>query len=686
MPRPRKWLDDAQRRENQNQVRKIQRASAHTKFIGVDGEGCGNWRNHKYVLLGVGNVQIESSDGLKFSEIMEFLFSQFLATPTSAYVGFFLSYDFTQWVKTLPENRARMLLTDQGKVVRLRKIPARGLLFPVRYDGWEFDMLGTRRFKLRPEGGTSWMYINDAGPFFQTSFLSAIDPVKWNEPIVTDEEYATLKTGKDRRDVATLDDDMRFYNRLENEILARLMGKLEPGFHAAGVRLKRSQWFGPGQAAQKWLTVNHIPDRATLVTPPEVEEAARKAYYGGWFEIMAHGHIPGTSWEYDINSAYPHVASRLPCFLHGKWGHYTRHNQWKEGTRTSYSLVHAQLRGSHPRIGAMLHRCPDHSIRRPWATAGWFWAHELDASYRAGLIDSVDVSEAWSYEPCPCDSPMDGLRALYEARLRVGKDTPEGKAYKLLYNSMYGKFAQSVGNPKFQSYLIAGLITAGCRTQILDAIATHPQGANDVVMVATDAVYFRQRSNTLKCDATLGNWEEKRRENMCLFKPGVYWDDAARNRINEGGDPAFKARGVSARDFSGSISVIDAHFARWAPEFPAVRDPDGDREGWFPRIEFPVGFSMVTAKQALARGKWFLAGAVTGRESEHPPTVVQDSDPVTKRHSGTYEDGVYWSQPYGGWWEEESTPYRNDNPPDPEEFGITDDGYVGDHWYKGLHE
>lgn len=683
MPRPRKWLDDAQRRQAQNERRIIERATAHTKFIGVDGEGCGNWRNHSYVLLGVGNAQIESSSGLNFSEIMGFLWERYLTNPNCAYVGFFLGYDFTQWVKTLPENRARMLLTDQGKAVRLRKIPARGLLFPVRYDGWEFDMLGTRRFKLRPEGDGPWMYINDAGPFFQTSFLSAINPAKWNEPIVTDDEWDTLKTGKERRDIAVLDDDMRFYNRLENEILARLMGKLEPGFHSAGVKLKRSQWFGPGQAAQKWLTVNHIPDKAKLATPAEVEDAARRAYYGGWFEIMAHGHIPGTSWEYDINSAYPHVASRLPCFTHGTWKTYRTYRR-TPGSCAPYALVHARVRGSHTRIGAMLHRCPDHSIRRPLETGGWFWEHELAAAERAGLVDAVAVSEALVYEACACDPPMAGLRGLYEARLRVGKDTPEGKAYKLLYNSMYGKFAQSVGNPRYQSYLVAGLITAGCREQILDAIGTHPKGAENVIMVATDAVYFRERHPHLRTSSRLGDWEETSRENMCLFKPGVYWDDATRQRIAKGDDPAFKARGVSARDFAKCIGEIDNAFSRWPDHYPEPRDPDGNREGWFPRVEFPVGFSMVTAKQALQRGKWFLAGAVTGRESENPPTVVQDSDPVTKRHSGTYADGVYWSQPYKGWWEDESTPYRADDQPDPEQFGITDDGYVEDHWYKGI--
>jgi hypothetical protein len=92
-----------------------------------------------------------------------------------------------------------------------------------------------------------------------------------------------------------------------------------------------------------------------------------------------------------------------------------------------------------------------------------------------------------------------------------------------------------------------------------------------------------------------------------------------------------------------------------------------------------MSFSMITAVQALQRGKWFLAGAVSETE------ISQDADPVTKRHSGTFEEGVYWSRPYEGWWEEESTPYNGEDQPDKEEYGITDDGYVRDHWFKGIH-
>ena len=45
-------------------------------------------------------------------------------------------------------------------------------------------------------------------------------------------------------------------------------------------------------------------------------EAARMTYYGGWFETFVNGVIPGTSYAYDINSAYPYAISTLPCLLH----------------------------------------------------------------------------------------------------------------------------------------------------------------------------------------------------------------------------------------------------------------------------------------------------------------------------------------------------------------------------------
>lgn len=723
MSRPRKWSDDAERRAAQNDRRKVVRRAHRTQFVAVDGEGIGRGKDHRYVLLGVGSEQLSDPDGLQFGQIASFLYEQYLSNPLASFVGFFLTYDFTQWFKTLPENRARMLLSAEGIATRQRTKVPHLPPFPVRYEGWEFDILGMKRFKLRPEGAKSWMYICDAGSFFQASLMSVIDPAKWDEPIVSKEEYAILQEGKAKRDSATLDGDMRRYTSLENDTLARLMDRLNMGFVQAGIRLKKNQWFGPGQAAQYWLSlqkgmptsadlhsmwtiplrgrddtmrvVSHTEKRRFHLSDNPVyspSDLGRLTYYGGWFEIFAHGHVPGITWEYDINSAYPHIASGLPCLLHGEWSHGTGIPGKLAGD--SIRVVHARVSGTNPRLGAMSHRLPDGTIRRPQRTAGYYWQDELDASVRAAGIDDVEYLEWWQYDPCSCPPPLRRLSDLYQYRIKVGKNTPAGKAAKLVYNSMYGKLAQSVGNPKYGNSIYASLITAGCRKMILDAISTHPRGASDLVMVATDGVYFRSSHPDLPLSNAMGNWDATPKENLTLFKPGVYWDDNARQRISSGDSPSFKARGINAAEFAKHVRSIDDHFSTWQQDrYPAERDPIGDRVGWYPRITFTSGFSMVSCQQAIQRGKWRLAGTLghepyegicDGCSGAH---LTQDADPISKRHSGQFSEGVFWSQPYQdpGNGQLESCPYdkRFGQMDDPEAYGITDDGPVLDSW-KGL--
>ena len=260
MARPRKWATDQERRNAQTDRRRAERKQHEVEFIGVDGEGVGRWKDHKYVMLSVGDQSLTDSTGLTFTSIMDFLYTQYRQQPTASFVGFYLGYDFTQWFKTLPEGRARMLLTPEGRAKRQRRTNQQLGPFPVTWEGWEFDILGMKRFKLRPEGTKGqWMYVCDAGPFFQASLMSVIDPSKWEVPVVTADEYAVLEEGKKNRDSAILDDRMRAYNTLENRILARLMGRVNTGLVAAGIRLKKDQWFGPGQAAQAWLTLIKAP-------------------------------------------------------------------------------------------------------------------------------------------------------------------------------------------------------------------------------------------------------------------------------------------------------------------------------------------------------------------------------------------------------------------------------------------
>src|SRR5208283_1849690 len=282
-----------------------------------------------------------------------------------------------------------------------------------------------------------WMSICDTGPFFQTGFLNVIDPKGWVDdpdgPVCSEAEYALVADGKKGRGDDVLDDDMRMYNRLENEILARVMARYEKGLKANGVRLKKNQWYGPGAAAQVWLRNKGAPKRTEVeeYMPEWARDICRGSYYGGWFEIFSHGLIPGQTWNYDINSAYPYAITGLPCIRKG-------HGRWERGkgdprNQGPFMLCHIHIKGRSNRVGALPYRRKSGNILRPNSCSGWYWMDEIQASKDAGLVDSYTVHEWISYTPtCECDAPLSEVQDLYDYRLSIGKNSAAGKAAKLI--------------------------------------------------------------------------------------------------------------------------------------------------------------------------------------------------------------------------------------------------------------
>lgn len=667
------------------------------RFVGVDGEGHGSDPS-RYVLFGVGPRHIENINGLQWKEVFEFLYGEFERHGKGvAFVGFFLGYDFTQILKTLPEDRARMLLTIKGKAARKHQRAGREP-HPVECDGWQFDILGSKRLRIRPKlckcrivsckcKKAAWCFLCDVGGFWQTSFLNVIDPKGWRSPVVNTEDYDRIREGKERRATAELDQDMIDYMHLEIQGLEAVMDVLNIGFEDIGIHLSPRQWFGPGQASAQWLK-GKVSKRSELFKqiPDWFTESARASYYGGWFETFCHGIIPGTTYEYDINSAYPSIIATLPCLEHGI---YTR-GSGKPIPSGSRALVLVKARVTSPgkdsgrkpsrtRIGTMLHRNPDGSICRPDVTEGWYWLDELESAIRARCVGEVSYREWVSYEPCDCPPPFRGITDLYQKRIEVGKTSPLGKGSKLVYNSAYGKFAQSIGQPQYGNPIYASRITSGCRKQILDAIASHPMAHDGVVMVATDAVFFVSEHPTLPISDKLGEWDCSIKQNLTIFKPGVYWDDETRKQIRAGDKPKFKARGINANQFAEQIWKIDFWFRDWK---------DGHPVEW-PDAEFESGFSIITALQALMRNNWSLAG------KNDPKTMYHSSDPYRKR------DGIWYDREFGVWrsgilrreydWilgdyrNVHTTPYEKlfgaDDPfsdESREEFGVTEDGLIAD--------
>jgi len=637
-----------------------------TVFVGVDGEGVTDPDGrHRYVLLSVGTHSIAAQPGEELGtlEIFQFLWDCFVEDPVPAYVGFFLGYDFTQWLKGLPEERARMLLTPEGEAKRRRK-DAHGN-FPVYWEGWEFDLLAGRRLRLRPQGSKKWLSVCDVGGYFQASFLSVINPKGWDKPIVSDDEYNTIAEGKARRSTATYDNAMVRYNVLENIILARLMERLADGLGTMGIHLGRAKWFGPGQAAQEWLTNIKAPSREAIeyVTPPWALEIGQASYYGGWFEIPTHGHVNCTAHEYDINSAYPYAISELPDFSAGMWVQGTNHDYRKN--RSPYQLVDVTVTGDNSSLGAMPHRTSKGRILRPHITRGIYWTDEIAAAVRAGLITSTTIHRWYAFLPDNVEArPYRAIVDLYHDRIKVGKNSPHGKALKIVYNSAYGKMAQSVGVPHHASSFAASRITSTCRRMILEAIATHPDKAHAVLMIATDGVYFDSKHPSLEVDSQkLGAWDYKTKEGLTLFMPGVYWDDESRERIRSNRELTLKSRGVNAEDLAKQIFACDRLFSKAL----------GSREWVWPELTVSIRFDMVSARLACARNAWPTAGTIRTHDAHgNPITKSLSSDPITKRvvDGGTLYRGRYVSNVYPNADTLTSTPYSG-------RFGLEDSEVMG---------
>ena len=624
-----------QRRATRNNARTRTRANYVQQFVGVDGEGI-NLPNgeHRYVMLSVGDETLfKNGDPLGHKDCLEFVYQHFLNNPDkqAAYIGFYLGYDFTCWFKDLPEHEATMLFTPKG--IAARKRESSPMPFPVyTRSGWEIDLLGMKRLRFRPHRHVSrkrkcgcgyvgecatkndqaWCYICDVGSFFQTSFVQVLDPKGWHgETPCTQAEFDLIVTGKGKRsDKVTLDDlswfeEMRDYNTLENHLLAEVMRIYTGGFDALGVRLTKSNLYGPGQAAQQWLNIQArngaviTHDEIATLTPAGIIDKWRRSYYGGRFEIFQHGIVPGATYEYDIQSAYPDAIRSLPCLCSGIWTPVDDPDPLDQ-----LALCHATVTGSSDYIGCLPYRNKQGAILYPRRVSGWYRVAEIAAAINAGLVESVEIDQAVTLtNRCNHEPPLAALADLFSERIRVGKSTPHGKALKLVYNSCYGKMAQSLGVPKYANPIYASMITSECRIKLLQAIGTHPNPLS-LVMTATDGIYFNEPHPEMPTvDANvegLGLWESGIKTNLTLMKPGVYWDDKARQAIAAGKSAKLKSRGINGKALQEHILRIDDDFREYS------RNPSHG----LPAITISTPFSIVSPRLALARGKWETAGHV----------------------------------------------------------------------------
>lgn len=585
------------------------------EFRGVDGEG-GNvaeegtlfGTRHQYLSLRSGAELLETGRPLHWEECLSFLADQ---PAFHIDVAYFFDYDVTMIIRTMPKEKAYRLLN------RHLRVAEGGAIMPVDIGDFEVDYLPHKEFKVRRHEQKRWTVISDVGQFFQSSFLTALE--KWN--IGTPEEREQIRRGKSMRaDFAETTAETRAYNALECLLLEQLMTE----FRAVCVELDYipKKWQGPGYLASAMLDRHKVPKRddIPILKNHSFRSLAQAAYYGGRFETTAAGPVSSPVWQYDINSAYPHILRGLPCLLHGSW------KQVRE--RPDHGdLYFAKVAFTHDGGSYLYHlpyRLKNGNIRFPREGVGVYWSTELEAAERAGTQFTFDVG--WVYEShCECRW-FDFIDRVYALRKRMGKSA-KGLVLKLALNSLYGKIAQSIGYAPWANPVWAGLITAGCRAMLIDAYSQQP---GKCYMLATDGIFMGCPLD-LPCSDQLGDWDATYHpDGMFIVQPGIYF-------ISEDA----KTRGVER----GRIQDM-------RPVFEAQWDKFLSSAGVDHTVSVPVS-NFITARQAIQRHKWHIAGKWERTTRE----ISFDWSSKRKRGAAFLRDGVLRTIPYDGDQRTESVPY-----------------------------
>jgi hypothetical protein len=577
--------------------------------MGVDGEGCGHDRKGRqhYMLLRAGPYECFTGKPLNTFDLLDFI----LTLPdTHILVGFAFGYDITQILRDLPAERLKRLFDDKESGAghsryvywnryAIMYVPRNYLRVAKLERRWNRD--GELEYLIVPDSQrTIWETFGN----FQTSFLKTLQAYDIGKRFWLEIDRNKRKRSK----FARITKGIRRYCELECMLLANLMEKFRKQAHDAGIH--PNQWAGAGKLAAYLHKANATITRDALLDKlnPGLLALANAAYYGGRFEVTRIGELPACT-EADINSAYPDAMRKLPCLEHGTWQRVS--SLWLRNAPADALFV-ADVKFKHsegPLYGLPI-RSKQGFLYWPREGQGIYWSPEIRSAERLGAV--IEPLYGWRYvKHCNCQ-PFAWVDALYQERLRCEAISPgSGQPIKLGINSLYGKLAQRIGNPRYGNFIWAGLITAYTRAKLNDAIALAP---DDICMIATDAI-VSLKPLPLPYGKALGEWSRKDHPRLFVVQPGLYW--SGRTKADK-----RRTRGTSLSLFARHMHRFEKAWQRWCLSDPQSAEPvwtekEGRRVWRRPVPSVTLNLTLFTGlRLAHARGALATAGrwAKTPRE------------------------------------------------------------------------
>lgn len=502
---------------------------AERKFIVWDGEGP---KDHGYSLLGNSEGDEICYRKLRTRDCLELFLSAAARHPYSIHCGFGFNYDVSCILSDLSWRHLNALHKFQRTIWR----------------GYRIEHIPRKWFRVERDGIVCKLF--DVQSFFASSLVAALEKWEigpWSTVINSTENVRTQSVGSHSTSmvsvVPTLDtvhrmterqlvetfkklrseflwkdiEQIRIYMRLELKYTKILMEKLREIFIQAGYLPK--SWHGPGAIARMAFTRHHIYDVLTE-TPLQVQEATRRAFIAGRFELVKAGHI-GRVYTADINSAYPYYCSQLPNLARGKW----RYSDHYEHGR--FGVYHIRYQGKPDiwSIHPLPYRGKSGNVSWPYRVTGWYWNPEAEL-----VRDDIRATflGGWVFdEDDPTDRPFAWIRDYFDIRKKLKDEgNPAEYVFKLIINSIYGQLAQRTGwdkknrrAPRTHQLEYAGWITSSCRASVYRLAK---QAKHNLVSIDTDGVTSLAPFDNITSSKVLGGWELDEYSDSIFWQSGIY--------------------------------------------------------------------------------------------------------------------------------------------------------------------
>jgi hypothetical protein len=401
-------------------------------------------------------------------------------------------YDVNMWLKKLsPELRDSIFSSEETEV-----------------EDYVIFYIPKKFFRIKK--GNKKVIVYDTFSFFNCSFVAATKKVLGFTPRIISQQKK-LRATFSLRNIKQIKE----YNRQECILLVQMMEKLRAWIKPLDINLRG--WYGPSALANTYLGSYKINEEypdfryANELYSAELFDAFNRAYFGGRIEAFKLGTVKNV-YQYDINSAYPFSMTFLqPTLLDWLW---TR--QFKADYQIA--VYHVKWNLKRCDIGLFPFRDHNKGIYFPKQGEGWYWYPEIKFALDHFPKD-VEIMEGYYQRNSGASLIASLIGQCYEARQGYKKSkNPTEYILKIMMNSMYGKFAQTVGKPRFTNMVWAGYITSFTRSQLLAATWPH---FDELIAFSTDGILTTKKLD-LKLSNLLGEWNVTKYDQATVFMPGVY--------------------------------------------------------------------------------------------------------------------------------------------------------------------